>query len=789
MSFAATFTDANWISMGGIPGVEGSVYAAAVDGSGNLYIGGYFVAVGDNIVGNVIAKWNGSSWSALGSGIGGGVSHAVYALAVSGSDLYAGGDFTTAGGIAATNIAKWNGTNWSALGSGLDGYVYAMAVSGNDLYVGGNFDTAGAIAAASIAKWDGNGWSALGSGVDRGVDALAVSGNDLYAGGDFLLAGGNPANRIAKWDGSTWSPLSSGLENVIGPTYVSALAVSGSDLYVGGNFAIAGGIPASFIAQWDGSSWSPLGSAIGSPVLALAVSGTDLYAGGDSTMAKWDGNSWSALGAGSPSVQALAASGSNVYAGGGGFATADGVPATGIAKWDGSSWWALGSGLAPYGRLVALEVSGSNLYAGGKFTTTAGGIAANYIAHFDGTTWSALGSGMSGDTAVDYPYVSALAVSGSSVYAGGYFTNAGGVAANHIARWDGSNWSALGSGMGGADNQFQSVFALAVLGSDLYAGGHFTTAGGSSATNIAKWNGSSWSALGSGINTPVHALAVSGSDLYAGGQFWIAGGNPANYVAKWNGTNWSGLGLGIGGGDAYGPIVNALAVSGSDVYAGGHFTTAGGIPANHIAKWNGTNWSALGSGLANDYTYPWVYALAVSGRDVYAGGVFTTAGGSPANFVAKWDGTTWSALGTGMGDDTGYVYALALSGSYLYAGGAFITAGGKVSAYLAKAIVNPPILAIEQDGFGGYFINFSGVPGSAYRLQRAPSVTGAWTTSAPQTAPASGFLQFWDFLPPPGQGFYRTVQPEARETTKDCSLRDIRVNTKDERRTYEQQAH
>src|SRR5262245_55228866 len=103
LSFAATFTDANWISMGGIPGTDGQVYAAAVDGSGNLYISGSFTIVGDVVATN-IAKWNGSSWSALGSGMNG----FVTALAVRAGDLYAGGEFTTAGGVTANGVAKWN---------------------------------------------------------------------------------------------------------------------------------------------------------------------------------------------------------------------------------------------------------------------------------------------------------------------------------------------------------------------------------------------------------------------------------------------------------------------------------------------------------------------------------------------------------------------------------------------------------------------------------------------------------------------------------------------------------
>src|SRR5882672_10847129 len=168
---------------------------------------------------------------------------------------------------------------------------------------------------------------------------------------------------------------------------------------------------------------------------------------------------------------------------------------------------------------------------------------------------------------------------------------AGGTAANYIAKWDGSSWSALGSGFSGPCFTCTEVVALAVSGSDLYAGGIFTAAGGTAANYIAKWNGSSWSALGSalgsGVNGSVAALAVSGSDLYAGGYFTTAGGSAANHIAKWNGSSWSALGSGIeqsGGGYI---VVLALAVSGNDLYAGGGFTTAGGSEANHIAKWNG----------------------------------------------------------------------------------------------------------------------------------------------------------------------------------------------------------
>ena len=188
-----TFSDANWISLGGIPGANGHVDAAVVDGAGNLYIGGQFTIAGNALATN-IAQWNGSSWLALGSGM----NNSVEALAVSGTNLYAGGQFTTAGGVPANYIAQWNGASWSALGSGMDYIVWALLVSGTNLYAGGSFTNAGGVSANYIAQWDGSTWSALGSGMNSYVFALAVSGNHLFAGGEFTTAGNTGSACVAE---------------------------------------------------------------------------------------------------------------------------------------------------------------------------------------------------------------------------------------------------------------------------------------------------------------------------------------------------------------------------------------------------------------------------------------------------------------------------------------------------------------------------------------------------------------------------------------------------------------
>jgi len=150
-------------------------------------------------------------WSALNNGSQIGMNGYVYALAVDGNDLYAGGVFTTAGGGIVNRIAKWNGSSWSSLGSGVNLFVQALAVDGSDLYAGGNFTTAGGVIVDRIAKWDGSSWSALGNGVNEETKALLVSGSsDLYAGGFFQTAGGetvvNIVNYIAKWTADNTPP-------------------------------------------------------------------------------------------------------------------------------------------------------------------------------------------------------------------------------------------------------------------------------------------------------------------------------------------------------------------------------------------------------------------------------------------------------------------------------------------------------------------------------------------------------------------------------------------------------
>jgi hypothetical protein len=339
-------------------------------------------------------------------------------------------------------------------------------------------------------------------------------------------------------------------------------------------------------------------------------------------------------------------------------------------------WTALGGGEDQ--RIAALAIGpDGTLYAGGIFATV-GGQPMSYVARWDGEAWDPLGGRVLGD-------VTALAVGRDGVvYAAGTFSEAGGVAVNRIARWDGQAWSGLHSGVehGRPGRDGGRINALALgLDNSLYAAGEFTAAGGQAASNVARWDGQRWSALGAGLDDWARSLATGpDGSLYAGGAFQEAGGRPASRIARWDGQSWSGLGSGV---DAQ---VEGIAVAADGVvYAAGLFTEAGGKPALGVARWDGESWLPLGSGIGN-----WVSDL-VLGPDgvLYAGGGFTEAGGREAYNVARWDGQEWSSIGTGLDD---FVSALAVSAEgELYAGGEFAEAGVARASLRVLAAAAAPV--------------------------------------------------------------------------------------------------
>jgi hypothetical protein len=379
------------------------------------------------------------------------------------------------------------------------------------------------------------GWDHLGDAGTPGSDSLngkvsalndQVSGR-LLVGGDFTDAGGNPnADRIAAWNGSAWSALSSA-SSQIGNGEVDAIAASGGVIYAGGTFQNAGGhTNADFLARWDGVSWAPFcaGTGLTGNVTSLQIVGPTLYVGGS-------------------------------FQNGAGIASADYLLACDLATGAPSS--TIADPLPPFsGSVYALAADANGvLYAGGGFTNLEGIPAADNVAYLAGGVWHAMGDGSSGGCLCAVStFVRSLTATGTDVYVGSDALNIAGIPqADHIARWNGSSWSALGANTAGTDGWFPTSASLngltTFLGSYLFATGSFLDANGDPrADNVAFFDGTAWHPVGSdgAGNAPwsgtglalalFNHLAVPYSrQLYAGGNFTSAGGDPqAHSVASFH---------------------------------------------------------------------------------------------------------------------------------------------------------------------------------------------------------------------------------------------------------------
>lgn len=745
---AAVPGDEHWDPQFGVPGPGGN-NLAVVSHNDRLYASG--LATTTNVA---LMLWDGAQWTTNSQFYGTSGSTAVYDLAFMGDTLYAAGSFTNVNGVSANGLAKWDGTNWSDIG--FKGTAYSLAVDGTDLYVGGSFKTnLAGLALTNVAHWDGADWSALGNGLGSTnlsiVYSVVASNGVVYAGGYFTNSGNTIMTNVARWNGSSWNAMGPGLS-----TIVYSFALNGTDVYAAG----------SSVSHWDGVTWSTLGSSFNGSVQNLAMFGNLLCAGGSFTsvgttsaahFAVWNGSAWVAAGTGvSLNVFKMFPTATKLYVTGN-FALAGGIEANGLAAWDGTNWSAIGTDGRSYGlssQVNAIANDGTNLYVGGLFSG-AGNVPASYVARWDGTNWHALGSGIG--PAGGVTIVNAIAVTNNDVYVGGYFSSAGGVFALSVARWDGTNWNAVGT-------HGKMVYSLLLRPEGLYAAGTDYNGTSYGSAFFDRWDGNTWQA-GAQYNqndtftqfflndsVGMDAMASLGNDIYVGGHFNITWHDPTlTYftncpnIMRFDGTYGRIVGTGLSSN------VVAMCVKDSNLYVSGPFTNAGGVTANGFAMWDGNQWSSVGGGIVGRGA---INAMTVMGTNLYVAGSFTNLGGVAVTRIAKWDGNTWSPLGSGVSASP---LALSPLGSDLYAGGALRIAGGKSSMFLAhwneQTNFNTPQFVNAQWLSNGQFrTRVYGVSG----ITNVIDVTTDFQSWSPIATNSTGVFDYTDPATPlPDKRFYR----------------------------------
>jgi hypothetical protein len=692
---AAAECPPQWLSDGGIAGVNGTVYTATTwdpDGPGplppKLILAGSFSFAGTEATGN-IAAWDGTSWSSFSTGSDG----TIYALAIFNGAPVIGGYFVNAGGVACNGVARWNTATgaWEPMNANLGGNppgIAAFAIWRGDLYAVGGFSVSPGSGSANIARWDTTlaAWQPLGLGIHGGFNAenvtsLAVVGDELFVGGVFNSADGVSVSNIARWNGTTFQPVGAGVDGT-----VVSMAALNNQLIVGGNFTHAGGNPSSGIARWNGANWDDPTSGQTLGIGALAVIDGELFAGGSfpqgtsswSGFARLQNGGWinqSLSGVTSWDSLHAICSFNNTTIVGGNFSGGNPANPSNVAQYAGNGPQPLGvnaftfvnNGSQGSSPVLSFATYRDQLIMGGTFQAPTGA-SAGIVAAWDGNSWQPLGAGP-GQGQIS---VNALTVFNSNLVAGGVFNGAG----TNIARFDGTNWSNFGSGLNGL------VTSLAVYNNDLIAAGAFTLSGSTQVLRVARWNGAAWSPLGSGFPTAqVNALTVYNGNLYACSDSLLLSGVTNSYIVFWNGTTWQRAGTGLSGGI---PGARALAVYNNELYVSGNFTMAGGLTANHIARWNGSAWNPVGAGLMYPPFAMTVYnQTLVTGANVLGGG----------DWVHRWNGSAWSSLGVFA---NGSVTALGSYKGELIAGGGFTAIGGKVSRYWARwTDTNTPWVALQ----------------------------------------------------------------------------------------------
>jgi hypothetical protein len=554
-----------------------------------------------------------------------------------------GGDFLMVDNVPRSRLARLNAdgsldTNWNP---NANGEIRRVVVSGTNIYACGWFTSIGGQSRRYIARLDDitgavdPAWNPNPAGLG-GIYTLLVSGTNLYIGGDFTNICGLGRNRLVRLDEASgvldtnWNP------NANASVYV--IAVSGTNIFAGGLFTSIGGRLQNKLARLNdtnGAAYDWNTNIISGSVLAILPSGTNLYVGGDSFIYIGNQNCTNIVKLGA----------------------ADCVANT---NWNPQ--------VGSIGAVRTILLNGANVYIGGSFLSV-GGQSIPYLAKVNDTS-GALDA--SWNPAASW-YVNALLASGAWLYVGGEFSSICGETARAFARLEISN---LQRDPAWARNCYlrgkANCFGFQPDGK-VIAGGVFIAANGEARTNLARLNpdgtlDANWKP---DPNGEVSTILVDGTNLYIGGWFNIIGGSNRSCFAKLNYDNGS---LDAGWTNVSDGPMLALKLSGEHIYAGGWFTSMGGQSRTNAAKFRRSDGALDPTWLpAPDDR---VESIALDGTNVYLAGMFYNVGGQVRKYVAKLNTTDGAADPLWNAGTERRVYCIAATNNYLYAGGEITNIGG-----------------------------------------------------------------------------------------------------------------
>lgn len=712
-----------------------NVYTLALDSANSsIYAGGQFSLVNGATTRNLLAKFNltgtlDATWNPNAAGGGG----TVERLAISGTNVLAGGSFTSIGGIARNYLAKLNKTtggavNWATANS----YVYAMYVDGTSCYVGGYFNsltsTAGSVTLRNYlgAITISNG--AIGNfnpSPNSYVYSISKSGTSVYYGGQFYLVNGVDRKYLAASNATNstllaWNPSAN---NSVGTLYVDAL---NNNVILGGNFSgfkETARTYASIIANTTKSfaAWAPV---INNAVYDITYNKNKIFIGG--AFSTVNGSARTALAAfnlsgtlvatnlnltknGSinyVSVWSLFANDSTIYAGGD-FDKAGATLRNDFVEANISSGPGTVLSTNPFADAIvyAINVQGNTIVYGGDFRFS-NFVARNYLAVFRSSTgnvgtWNPAPSYTVADIATNY----------NKVFAVGAFDNIGGVSHPGAAAFN-INTGALLAWDPQLVRANYGIYAdlnsVAADSNNVYLGGYFDHARGVERNNAAAVSALNASLLpwNPGPSYIVRAMALRGSDVFMGGDFTYCKGASRSYIAKIDSatglvnTSWN------PGANGY---VYAITGSGTNIYIGGSYSQLGGLTRTSLGAVNANSGLAttFDPVIQNNGYQGVVSALAIDTSNIlYVGGTFTAAKATSRNNLAAFAIAGAGALQSWNPNANGAVNTIAKRGTTIFVGGNFTTLnGGSASRNYLASVNNTNGTALAFNPNMGWYVN------------------------------------------------------------------------------------
>jgi hypothetical protein len=664
----AMYKDGAWQAMGaglGDPASGETVKQVRVIG-GSVYACGSFSTSGlAPVVG--ISRWDGAAWQPVG---GNTLNTGVECVAGyddqlgGGEKIFVGGSFSAPGG---GRLARLDGNAWSlspelVVGGGSSSRVTSLCVynptapAGKPLLiVGGKFTSAGGQTRSNIAAFDGVGFSDLGGGIVVAsafppVTSMVVGpsnfgagpGSSLYVAGTLTSAGGGPVDELAEYRGATgtWHNVPADA----GEPADDIVFVPGGE-GGGPGVLVAAGIGSVGISRLTAHGWAPLTDGVvfgGSTVrffepLNPAPSAGDypggLLVGGDFQARAGDG-AWSSNLMRLPGDET------------GGLPGLAVMPDPGLGFYD-MQFLPAGSDAAPAG----------GIFGGGIVVNECGGVA-GVIRSNQLTQNQCVGTFKGFGTPRNMRMLELNGQPRPYVFITGSFEEGGGKVKNrNCAMYDAAagvwrdrefaypNGPVFSTAVGDVDGDGHDEVFMGGSFSNLEGDGGVTPAGnwairdgsgGVFVDSTLALNGSTLTALIDGTQT----RAGVPFGLYIGGEFTAQGTTTLNRVARWDGAAWQALGSGLDGRVRAMAVWDARDGLGPNLYVGGDFAMAGGVPCARLARWDGTAWRAVVDGVENGVNGA-VHALQVwdardgKGPSLYVGGAFTLAGGRSSSRIGR----------------------------------------------------------------------------------------------------------------------------------------------------------